>query len=63
LTIVNQVNIVPVIGKADTLTKAELSKLKKRASLWRTDLAPCSIQSSRLRALIRISPIFSCIGA
>jgi len=26
----NRVNIVPVISKADTLTKAEISRLKKR---------------------------------
>ena len=30
----NKVNIIPVIAKSDTITKAELSKFKQKASVY-----------------------------
>ena len=34
----NKVNIIPVIAKADTITKAELQKFKVKVCGWMTDV-------------------------
>lgn len=34
----NKVNIIPVIAKSDTITKAELSKFKQKASVYVTSV-------------------------